>query len=72
MTQCSILPPWAEAACQGINRAWALQIIATLATADSEFTVQEIVTASKEGQIKGFSASHVNQMLASLANAGLV
>lgn len=49
-----------------------LQIIATLETAEGEFTVQEIVTSSKEGQIKGFSASHVNQMLASLANAGLV
>jgi hypothetical protein len=49
-----------------------LQVIATLHTAGAEFTVQEIVVASKEGQIKGFSASHVNQMLASLANAGLV
>ena len=72
MTQCSTLPLWADAACQGINRAWALQIIATPATADSEFTVQESVTTSKAGQITGFSASRVNQLLASLANAGLV
>jgi hypothetical protein len=49
-----------------------LQVIATLETAEAEFTVQEIVSSSKEGQIKGFSPSHVNQMLASLANAGLV
>jgi hypothetical protein len=49
-----------------------LQVIATLASADAEFTVQEIVSASRDGQIKGFSASHVNQMLASLARSGLV
>jgi len=49
-----------------------LQVISTLSNADSEFTVAEIVTASKEGLIKGFSPSHVNQMLTTLANAGLV
>jgi hypothetical protein len=49
-----------------------LQVISTLPNAEAEFTVAEIVTASKEGLIKGFSASHVNQMLTALANAGLV
>lgn len=49
-----------------------LQVIATLNTCDDEFTVQEIVGESKEILSKGFSASHVNQMLASLAESGLV
>ncbi|MBI5899832.1 MAG: ATP-binding protein [Rhodocyclales bacterium] len=49
-----------------------LQVIATLSTCDDEFTVQEIVNGSKEVLTKGFSASHVNQMLASIADAGLV
>ena len=49
-----------------------LQVVATLPGADDEFTVQEIVTASKEMLSKGFTASHVNQMFSSLANAGLV
>ena len=49
-----------------------LQLISTLENCESEFTVSEIVGASKDSLIKGFSASHVNQMLASLTNAGLV
>ncbi len=49
-----------------------LQVISTLPNSAAEFTVSEIVTSSREGLIKGFSASHVNQMLASLANSGLV
>ncbi|GHU17959.1 ATPase [Betaproteobacteria bacterium] len=49
-----------------------LQVIATLDTCDEEFTVQEIVNASKNTLSKGFGASHVNQMLGSLADSGLV
>jgi hypothetical protein len=48
-----------------------LLAIAMLDNADREFTVQEIVEASTQLP-KGFSASHVNQMLVSLANAGLI
>jgi hypothetical protein len=49
-----------------------LQVISTLDSCDNEFTVQEVVLAAKEGLAKGFSPSHVNQMLASLQNAGLI
>jgi len=49
-----------------------LGLIASLPNADSEFTVQEIVELSKETLAKPFSSSHVNQMLASLADAGLI
>lgn len=49
-----------------------LQVISMLENCNSEFTVQEVVTASKENLVKGFSPSHVNQMLLSLQNAGLV
>jgi hypothetical protein len=49
-----------------------LQVIATLDTCDDEFTVQEIANESKEILSKGFSPSHVNQMLGSLAESGLV
>lgn len=48
-----------------------LQIIATLPNAEEEFSVQEVVEAAKSLP-KPFSSSHVNQMLASLTNAGLV
>ncbi|MCH8171922.1 MAG: ATP-binding protein, partial [Proteobacteria bacterium] len=50
-----------------------LYIIASLPHKNSEFTVQEIVDASKkqEGK-KAFSSSHVTQMLVKLAEAGLV
>lgn len=50
-----------------------LGVIATLANADSEFSVQEIIESSANKQSKrAFSSSHVNQMLVSLAEAGLV
>jgi len=50
-----------------------LGIIALLENASSEFTVQEVVEKSKEASSgRPFSPSHVNQMLASLGEAGLV
>lgn len=49
-----------------------LQVIAMLPNCDSEFTVQEVVLASKEALSKPFTASHINQMLGSLADAGLI
>lgn len=49
-----------------------LQVIARLESSDAEFTVQEIVELSKTELEKPFGRSHVNQMLASLAEAGLV
>ena len=45
--------------------------IASLTNCDREFTVQEIVEASK-GLDKPFSSSHVNQMLSTLINMGLI
>ena len=49
-----------------------LRIVALLDNCDKEFTVQEIVTASKNQTAKSFTSSHVNQMLVALQNAGLV
>lgn len=49
-----------------------LGVIAKLETCDSEFTVQEIVTLSKDDLQNPFTSSHVNQMLVTLADAGLV
>jgi hypothetical protein len=50
-----------------------LGIIAHLPNCDSEFTVQEVVESeSNKALEKSFSSSHVNQMLASLSDAGLV
>lgn len=49
-----------------------LSIIASLDNCDGEFTVQEIVESSAIQLLKGFSSSHVSQMLATLSNAGLV
>ena len=49
-----------------------MSIIAELPDADSEFSVQEIAEQSKLSASKPFSPSHVNQMLASLAAAGLI
>jgi len=49
-----------------------LGVIARLPTAGSEFTVQEIVELSREELEKPFSSSHVNQMLSSLGDAGLI
>lgn len=45
--------------------------IASLTNCDREFTVQEIVEASKSLN-KPFSSSHVNQMLSTLINTGLI
>lgn len=49
-----------------------LTVIARLKNGDTEFTVQEIVGMSKRRLKKPFGASHTNQMLASLCEAGLV
>jgi hypothetical protein len=49
-----------------------LRIIAELENADVEFTVQEIVEASKQGNGKPVSPSHVNQMLSTLSENGMV
>ena len=50
-----------------------LAVIARLPNCDSEFTVQEI-TESEMNRVSGhaFSGSHVNQMLASFSDAGLI
>jgi hypothetical protein len=54
-----------------------LKVIATLDNCALEFTVQEVVDRSdqmaREGRVaKAFSSSHVNQMLVTLSEAGLV
>lgn len=50
-----------------------LFIIAKLIKSDDEeFSVQEIVELAKKDMDKPFSSSHVNQMLVTLANAGLI
>jgi len=49
-----------------------LSVVAKLKRADDEFTVQEIVELSSKILDKPFSSSHVNQMLATLTNQGLV
>jgi hypothetical protein len=49
-----------------------LQVISTLDKCDNEFTVSEVVLASRETLEKPFTPSHVNQMLVSLADSGLV
>lgn len=59
---------WARATDRQRDLLWA---IATLGRPDDEFTVQEVVGASKALD-KPFTSSHVNQMLASLCTAGLV
>ena len=46
--------------------------ISQLENCDDEFTVQEVVEASKRTLAKPFSSSHVNQMLVALASQGLV
>ena len=43
-----------------------------LDNADLEFTVREVVGASKDALIQPFTPSHVSQMLSALAQAGLV
>lgn len=49
-----------------------LQVVSELPNADQEFTVQEVVSASRDSLRKPFTSSHVSQMLSSLADAGLV
>lgn len=49
-----------------------MNLIAQLPNAETEFSVQEIVEASKNSPEKAFSGSHVNQMLGSLVGAGLI
>ena len=49
-----------------------LVVMALLGKPEGEFTVQEVVARANQVLPKGFSASHANQMLASLCEAGLV
>jgi len=49
-----------------------MKVIATLETSDDEFSVLEIVNASKRLLRKGFTPSHAAQMLLALAERGLV
>jgi len=49
-----------------------LLVIAHLHEPDEEFTIQELVEKSKEMLDKSFSPSHANQMLASLAERGMI
>lgn len=49
-----------------------LTVIAHLESSETEFTVQEVVETSKRLLEKPFGSSHVNQMLATLGDAGLV
>lgn len=60
---------WARATDRQRELLWA---IAHLDNADSEFAVQEVVAVSATTLPKPFSASHVNQMLVKLGEAGLV
>ena len=61
---------WARATDR--QRALLSAISAQLDNCDEEFTVQEVVEASKRVLDKPFSSSHVNQMLVALASQGLV
>jgi hypothetical protein len=49
-----------------------LRVAAFLPNCDSEFTVQELMQGSKSVLEKPFTSSHINQMLSSLSDAGLV
>lgn len=49
-----------------------LGVISDLPNCNAEFSVQEVATHSKSLLEKPFSSSHVNQMLASLTESGLV
>ena len=49
-----------------------LSVVAKLSNCDDEFTVQEVVEKSRQALEKPFSASHVNQILAKLAENGMV
>ncbi|HYB22434.1 MAG TPA: hypothetical protein VED41_01465 [Solirubrobacteraceae bacterium] len=60
---------WARATDRQRQLLWC---IAMLHTSGGEFTVQEVVTKTDELLKKGFSSSHVNQVLAALGKAGLI
>lgn len=49
-----------------------LWVVAHLERPDEEFTILELKEKAKELLPKGFSASHANQMLASLAEKGMI
>jgi hypothetical protein len=49
-----------------------LSVIADLESCEEEFTVQEVVSKSRELLDKPFSGSHVSQMLVALSASGLV
>lgn len=49
-----------------------MKVIATLPASSDEFSVQEIVNASRDLLRKGFSPSHANQMLLALTEKGLI
>lgn len=49
-----------------------LKLIAQLSNSDTEFTVHEVVDLSRQDEAKPFSSSHVNQMLNTLTESGLV
>jgi len=49
-----------------------LGVISELTNCDAEFSVQDVVLKAKETADKPFSSSHVNQMLSSLTEAGLI
>lgn len=60
---------WAKITDRQRELLWA---VANLEKADEEFTIQELVERTKTLLAKSFSASHANQMLASLAERGMV
>ncbi len=49
-----------------------LWVVANLNHSDEEFTIQELVEKGKQLLAKTFSPSHANQMLASLAERGMI
>ena len=49
-----------------------LWVVANLDHPDEEFTIQELVEEAKKTLTKTFSPSHVNQMLVSLAERGMI
>ena len=49
-----------------------MKVVATLDNSDEEFSVQEIVTASRTLLNKGFTPSHATQLLQALAEKGLM
>ena len=49
-----------------------LQVIATLQSCENKFTVLEVVNTAKQMLETPFTASHINQMLIKLSDAGLI